>query len=102
MQQVAINGIWIEGRAGRKQRGESQGGEVKQTHSPHLAQDTARVTWIRSQRRRTCDVCHRRAKHDSPVFPVCDCGARRYCGEECQAKDWVAGHAETCASRDLY
>ena len=57
---------------------------------------------IRSQRRRTCDVCHRRAKHDSPVFPVCDCGARRYCGEECQAKDWAAGHSETCASRDLY
>ena len=57
---------------------------------------------IRSQKKRTCDVCHRTAKYDSPVFPVCDCGARRYCGEECQAKDWVAGHAETCASRDLY
>ena len=31
-------------------------------------------------------------------FPVCWCGARRYCGEECQKADWDAGHAQTCAS----
>ena len=31
-------------------------------------------------------------------FPTCACVSRRYCGEACQAEDWAAGHAQTCAS----
>ena len=31
-------------------------------------------------------------------FPVCYCGARRYCGEYCQKIDWEKGHSKTCAS----
>ena len=30
---------------------------------------------------------------------MCDCGKRVYCGEECQAQDWAAGHKLRCASR---
>ena len=31
-------------------------------------------------------------------FPVCYCGARRYCSEYCQKIDWEKGHSKTCAS----
>ena len=52
---------------------------------------------IRKTMRRTCDVCDSFGGDDQPPFPVCDaCGARRYCGEECQRWDWEAGHAQTC------
>ena len=87
-------------------------GRCRSVHATYCGVECQRTNWdqwhkhqcraIRSRKKRTCDVCHRIAKYDSPVFPVCDCGARRYCGEECQAKDWAAGHSETCASRDLY
>ena len=54
---------------------------------------------FRRRRRRTCDVCGDVAGKDQPPFPVCDgCGARRYCGEACQAADWEAGHKQTCAA----
>ena len=53
---------------------------------------------IRRHKRRTCDVCGRRGPLEEDRIPVCWCGARRYCGLECQEKDWGAGHAQTCAS----
>ena len=53
---------------------------------------------IRRHKRRTCDVCGRRGPLEEDRIPVCWCGARRYCGLECQEKDWDAGHAQTCAS----
>ena len=52
--------------------------------------------------RRTCDVCGLKADATDPPLPTCHCGKRRYCGEECQAKDWAAGHAKTCKSGYLY
>ena len=31
---------------------------------------------------------------------LAECGARRYCGEECQRWDWEAGrHAQKCGTR---
>ena len=53
---------------------------------------------IRRIRRRICDACGRRGVIEEDRFPVCWCGARRYCGFECQKADWDAGHAQTCAS----
>jgi hypothetical protein len=53
---------------------------------------------VRRVRRRTCAACGRQGSLEEDRFPVCWCGARRYCGLECQMADWDAGHAETCAS----
>ena len=53
---------------------------------------------IRRHKRRVCDACGRKGTLEEDRFPVCWCGARRYCGEECQKADWDAGHAQTCAS----
>ena len=53
---------------------------------------------IRRHKRRVCDACGRKGTLEEDRFPVCWCGARRYCGLECQKKDWDAGHAQTCAS----
>ena len=53
---------------------------------------------IRRHKRRVCDACGRKGTLEEDRFPVCWCGARRYCGLECQKKDWDAGHSRTCAS----
>ena len=53
---------------------------------------------MKMYRRRICDACGRGGEIEEDRFPVCWCGARRYCGEECQKADWDAGHAQTCAS----
>ena len=58
----------------------------------NLMKVTRRVT------RRTCDSCGRQGSPEEDRFPVCWCGARRYCGEECQKLDWDRGHSRTCAS----
>ena len=52
--------------------------------------------------RRTCDVCGAVADAADRPFPTCACVSRRYCGEACQAEDWAARHAKTCASGYLY
>ena len=44
----------------------------------------------------------RSAPEKSVQFGPCECGARVYCGEECQAQDWAAGHKLRCASRLRY
>ena len=62
--------------------------------------DHHRVSCRRRQRR--CVVCTSRVLDIEPPLPTCHCGKRRYCGEECQAKDWAAGHAQKCASGYLY
>ena len=46
--------------------------------------------------------CSHLAEDTDPPLPTCHCGKRRYCGEECQAKDWAAGHAKTCKSGYLH
>ena len=53
---------------------------------------------LRKVRRRTCDACGRQGRIEEDRFPVCWCGARRYCGVECQKADWDRGHSRTCAS----
>ena len=53
---------------------------------------------MKMYRRRICDACGRGGEIEEDRFPVCWCGARRYCGEECQKADWDAGHSRTCAS----
>ena len=57
---------------------------------------------VRKLNRRTCVVCGCEAADSDPPLPTCDCGEWRYCGEECQAQHWAAGHAEECASGYLY
>ena len=44
----------------------------------------------------------RSAPEKSVQFGPCECGARVYCGEECQAQDWAAGHKLRCASQPRY
>ena len=53
---------------------------------------------IRRHKRRVCDACGRKGTLEEDRFPVCWCGARRYCGVDCQKADWDEGHAQTCAS----
>jgi hypothetical protein len=48
--------------------------------------------------RRVCDNCGRQGTLKEPRFPVCYCGARRYCDERCQHADWRRGHSRRCAS----
>ena len=67
---------------------------------------------IRKETRRRCLVCGLEAADSDRPFPSCHCGERYYCGEACQAEDWVNGilvgtvrsrpHSETCASGYLY
>ena len=53
---------------------------------------------LRRLRRRVCDACGRQGTLEVERFPVCWCGARRYCDEKCQQVDWDRGHSATCAS----
>ena len=53
---------------------------------------------LRRLRRRVCDACGRQGTLEVERFPVCWCGARRYCDEKCQRVDWDRGHSATCAS----
>ena len=53
---------------------------------------------LRRLRRRVCDACGRQGTLEVERFPVCYCGARRYCNEACQLVDWDRGHSATCAS----
>ena len=53
---------------------------------------------LRRLRRRVCDACGRQGTVQVERFPVCWCGARRYCDEKCQRVDWDRGHSATCAS----
>ena len=65
-------------------------------HGEILVRNLMKV--LRRQKRRICDICSRVRPLEEDRFPVCWCGARRYCGLECQKKDWDAGHSRTCAS----
>jgi hypothetical protein len=53
---------------------------------------------LRRLRRRVCDGCGRQGTLEVERFPVCWCGARRYCHKRCQQADWEWGHSATCAS----
>ena len=53
---------------------------------------------LRRLRRRVCDACGRQGTLEVERFPVCYCGAKRYCDESCQLVDWDRGHSTTCAS----
>ena len=50
----------------------------------------------RRRQRRLCDYCGRQGGIDEPRLPVCYCGLRRYCGENCQRAGWAAEHSKTC------
>ena len=65
-------------------------------HGEILVRNLMKV--LRRQKRRICDICSRVRPLEEDRFPVCWCGARRYCGEECQKADWAVGHSQTCAS----
>ena len=43
-------------------------------------------------------MCARTRPLEEDRFPVCWCGAQRYCGEKCQEMAWKLGHSRTCAS----
>ena len=82
--------------------------------SPHQSSSATRLLVVRWEehredcdyeraiRRRKCVICAQEVKYKDPPFPVCECGTRVYCGEECQAQDWAAGHKLRCASRLRY
>ena len=50
----------------------------------------------RRRQRRLCDFCGWQGGIAEPRLPVCYCGRRRYCDENCQLADWGAGHSKTC------
>ena len=50
----------------------------------------------RRRQRRLCDFCGWQGSIAEPRLPVCYCGRRRYCDENCQLADWGAGHSKTC------
>ena len=77
------------------------GGQARGAEKGEQRQIRAAVARHREYRR-TCDVCGLKADACDRPFPTCHCGKRRYCGEACQAEDWAAGHARTCASGYLY
>ena len=54
----------------------------------------------RRRQRRLCDHCGRQGGVDEPRLPVCYCGLRRYCGENCQRAGWAAEHSKTCLFGD--
>ena len=54
----------------------------------------------RRRQRRLCDYCGRQGGIDEPRLPVCYCGLRRYCGENCQRAGWAAEHSKTCLFGD--
>ena len=58
----------------------------------------AQMLTLRRLQRRVCDACGRQGTLEVERFPVCWCGARRYCDEKCQQVDWDRGHSATCAS----
>ena len=58
----------------------------------------AQMLYLRRLRRRVCDACGRQGTLEVERFPVCYCGARRYCDEKCQRVDWDRGHSANCAS----
>ena len=62
----------------------------------------AQMLYLRRLRRRVCDACGRQGTLEVERFPVCYCGARRYCDEECQRIDWLIGHSKTCASGQTF
>ena len=51
----------------------------------------------RRRQRRKCDYCGLQGGIDEPRLPICYCGERRYCDENCQLADWGAGHSKTCS-----
>ena len=89
-----ISGFWRVVRESRRAKvdGTHDGIAYGQFLVSNLIKD------VKMERRRTCDACGRRGRFEEDRFPVCWCGARRYCGEDCQKADWDAGHSQTCAS----
>jgi hypothetical protein len=89
-----ISGFWRVVRESRRAKvdGTHDGIAYGQSLVSSLIKD------VKMERRRTCDACGRRGRFEEDRFPVCWCGARRYCGEECQKLDWDRGHSRTCAS----
>ena len=73
--------------------------ELSTCQQSHWEEHKEDCDYERKIRRRTCVVCAREAEYKGPPFPVCECGTRVYCGEECQAQDWTAEHSLLCASR---
>ena len=55
----------------------------------------------RRRQRRLCDFCGWQGSIAEPRLPVCYCGRRRYCDENCQLADWGAGHSKTCSMGSL-
>ena len=56
----------------------------------------------RRRRRRLCDFCGRQGSIAEPRLPVCYCGRRRYCDENCQRADWEARHSRLCEGTSEY
>lgn len=97
---------------GLKVCGRCRYGEIRycSVHCQRVSWDVHKTVCsiFRGFRFKKCVVCGRKADKEEAVFPGCDCGRRCYCGEACQAEDWVNGtarsrpHSETCASGYLH
>ena len=57
---------------------------------------------LKRHERRICAMCARTRPLEEDRFPVCWCGAQRYCGEKCQEMAWKLGHSRTCASGNTW
>ena len=67
----------------------------------HVPRDQPDRRLARRFLRRVCDNCGRQGTLKELRFPVCYCGARRYCDERCQSADWRS-HSRRCAARHTF
>ena len=72
--------------------------DILQTSPLTITVDTSHARTRRKLTARRCDVCRRQGPLAEERFPLCDgCGARRYCGQDCQRADWIEGrHRDAC------
>ncbi|KAG2500143.1 hypothetical protein HYH03_001725 [Edaphochlamys debaryana] len=68
-----------------KGRAEGSGGPAASTNSPAVQAG--------ADSKPICDGCHKRFLQ---YLRCGGCRQRRYCGKECQTKDWRGGHKATC------
>ena len=60
-------------------------------------QDAAKfVDWYETKMSMACRYCRRPPEADKPLRKCTRCKAVKYCGKECQRKDWKLGHKVDC------
>ena len=86
--------------ANKKKRAKVDHPHKGDAHGEILVSNLMKV--LRRHKRRICAMCARTRPLEEDRFPVCWCGAQRYCGEKCQEMAWKLHHSRTCASGNTW